>query len=218
MKDSRLTTAFLYCVGMLIVPQMAAAAAGQDRVYPGVLCQLRGDALRGEGAFVQSYKQGRNREVTKPLPMWQYLDVSEFGAISNKSEMNNMPVVCPIESGAISDSDGISVSVKFSTALQSDQQNDLADEFHCALTNINGQATAAVRSVRSTLGDLREAAPGEVNTLTLSLPNSDAETLSADSGAGGYVLACWLPKARQEAKGDHKIESTLIQYAVREID
>ncbi len=217
MRTLKVTATVSLFASILFVPHLVAAYEGRDRIYPGVRCQLRGDALRGEGDFVKTYTTGRNRHVTDPLPMWHFLGVSEFGSISNKSAMKDMPVICPIESSALSNSNGIRVNVKFSTVVRSIRQDDLANEFRCALTNVNDQANGALRSVISSTLDLKDVSPGEENTLTLTLPDSNSEPPNTPD-VGGYVLACWLPRVREDAHGAGKFETTLIHYAVGMVD
>lgn len=220
MRILRTIKAALLFPSVFFTSHIAVASEHSDRIYPGVFCQLRGDALRGERDFVQTHKAGRNRTITDSYPMWRYLGVSEFGSISNKSDRMGMPVICPIESDFAPDSNEITVRVKFRTLVRSTRgAND--NEFRCALMNVNDQGTGVQRSVQSTSLDLNDAAASGIGTLTLSLPNStvvespDSRSL-ADAGA--YVLACWLPGVREDAKSGKKIESKLIQYAVHTVD
>ena len=127
-------------------------------------------------------------------------------------------MICPIERGAISKTTGITVSVKFSTIVRSVRRDDLNHEFRCTLTNVNSQGTGAHSRDESNEGDLRDVIAGVANTLTLSLQQSNRVASLGAADGGGYVLACWLPRVRQQPGSSQEFETRLIHFAVKERD
>lgn len=172
------------------------AHGGQDWIYPGVNCRLRGDALR-EG-------------------LSNSLGVSQFGFISNINETRFMPVVCPVPRGAITKTSGINVSVKFSSGVRSQQQADLETEFRCELRNINSNGNGSTVIARTTSSQLGQVRPNDPTTFSLQLDSSNrVQNLGARDG-GGYMLFCSLPPVR--FIGNEEVTTRLIHYAVSERD
>lgn len=218
-------------LGLLLISDVVFSHGGQEMMYLGSECRLRGDFERNNVNVAC--------EGMQPNTPWEdLLGVSVFGYVANRHtcgtprdtvpvervpdfqrrNAGDMVLTCPIPRGAIRKDTGIQVSLKVETTLawdQNDNQNQRINKnLRCELLNINQRGTGVFRrdhtGSRVVTSSFLERGQSRVATIGLSLGSSNASQDFDARGAGGYVVNCILPGRR----GGNS--SRIIQYTVRE--